>query len=250
MVAEANHPFISGYLFNVYFLGVFLFGSRFLTEGGWFAQGIDLQTPLQIAGVMMLAFGGLLAVFSRNLGRMSAALIIAEIGRSLLAISLFRLGFPIYFAMFLVQLLALGGWSISLAKLQTILPDFSLRSAAGAARQWPLLSAALMVSYFSLAGLPLLAGYPLYLALGNGLRSYPIWINSALVLGSLGLIVGGLRAFSFLTEDSGEEVVLELGDRFDKGVLIALSLLLFSLGLFPRLIYQLGLAITNIMMGS
>lgn len=250
MVAERNHPFLSGYLFNIYFLGIFLFGSRFLTEGGWFAQGIDLQTPLQLAAVIMLAFGGLLAIFSRSLGRLSAALIIAEIGRSLLAFSLFRLGFPIYFAMVMIQTIALGGWSSALTNLQTGLPDLEMDSAAGAARQWPLVSAGMIVSYFSLAGFPLLAGYPIYLALGNGLNPYPVWINSTLVLGTLGLIIGGLRAFSVLIEDSGEEVVLELGDRLDKALMIALTMILILLGFFPQVIYRLAQAITDMMMGS
>jgi formate hydrogenlyase subunit 3/multisubunit Na+/H+ antiporter MnhD subunit len=250
MIAERNHPFLSGYLFNVYFLGIFLFGSRFLTEGSWFAQGIDLQTPLQLAAVIMLAFGGLLAVFSRHLGRLSAALIIAEIGRSLLAISLFRLGFPIYFAMVMIQTIALGGWSSALTNLSTGLPDLKIQSASGAARQWPLISSGMIISYFSLAGFPLLAGYPIYLALGNGLNPYPIWINSALVLGTLGLIIGGLRAFSGLIEDSGEEVVLELGDRLDRGLVIVLNLILILLGLFPQMIYRAAQAITDMMMGS
>lgn len=249
MVAERNHPFISGYLFNVNFLGVFLFGSRFLTEGGWFAQGMDLQTPLQLAGVIMLAFGGTLALFSRSLGRMTAALIISEIGRSLLAISLFRLGFPIYFAMVMIQTIALGGWSSALVNMQEGLRDLDIHSATGASRQWPLITSGLIVSYFTLAGLPLLAGYPIYLALGNGLNPYPAWINSSLVLSSLGLIIGGLRAFSVLIEDSGEEFVLDLGDRFDKGLIIALNLILLVLGLFPGIIYQIAQTITDLMMG-
>ena len=250
MVAEINHPFLTGYLFNIYFLGVFLFGSRFLTEAGWFSQGIDLQTPLQLAGVIMLGFGGLLAVFSRDLKRLLAALVISEIGRSLLAISLFRLGFPIYFTMVMVQTIALGGWSTSLRLLAKGLPNLEIRSVSGAARQWPLISAGLVVSYFSLAVLPLLAGFPIYLALGNGLTPYPVWINSLLVFNSLGLIIGGLRAFSVLIEDSGEEAVLDLGERFDKGVVITLSLILILLGLFPHVIYQIAQAITGMMIGS
>lgn len=250
MVAERNHPFTSGYLFNVYFLGVILFGSRFLLEGGWFSQGINLQTPLQLAGAMMLVFGGVLAVFSRNLGRMSAALIIAEIGRSLLAISLFRLGFPIYFGMVLIQTLALAGWSLALANLKKGLPDLDIQSAAGAARQWPWITGGAVVSYFTLAGLPLLAGFPLYLALGNGLNPYPAWINTALILGTIGLLVGGLRAFSVLIEDSGEEVVLELGDRFDRMIILALNLILVVLGLFPGLLYQLVTTLTDLVLGT
>ena len=249
MVAEKNHPFISGYLFNVYFLGIFIFGSRFLTEGGWFAQGIDLQTPLQLAGVIMLAFGGLLAIFTRNLGRLTAALVISEVGRSLLAISLFRLGFPIYFSMVMIQTIALGGWSSTLALLQRGLPDLDIQSAGGAARQWPLISSGVIVSYFSIAGLPLLAGYPIYLALGRGLNPYPIWINTALVIGALGLLIGGLRAFSVLIEDSGGEIVFDLGDRFDKVVIIAINLILFFLGLIPQVPYQIAQTITDMMIG-
>ena len=249
MVAESNHPFLSGYLFNVYFLGIFLFGSRFLTEGGWFAQGIDLQTPLQITGVIMVVIGGLLAVFSRNLARMPAALIISEIGRSLLAISLFRLGFPLYFAMVIIQTLALGGWSTALINLQRGLPNLDIHNAAGAARGWPLLSSGIMVSYFALAGFPMLAGYPIYIALGTALYPYPVWINSALVLGTMGLILGGLRAFSVMIEDSGEEVVLDLGDHFDKGVIIALSLILFLLGFFPQVVFRIAQSITDRIMG-
>lgn len=250
MVAEKNHPFTSGYLFNSYFLGVILFASRFLLEGGWFSQGVDLQTPLQAAGAIMLVFGGILAIFSRNLGRMSAALIISEIGRALLAISLFRLGFPIYFGMVLIQTFALAGWSSALAHLSDGLPDLDIQSASGAARQWPWITAGAVVSYFTLAGLPMLAGFPFYLALGNGLNPYPSWINAALILGSMGLLIGGLRAFSVLIEDSGEELVLELGDRFDRIILIALSLILVGLGFTPRLIYQLVTALTDLMMGS
>jgi NADH:ubiquinone oxidoreductase subunit 2 (subunit N) len=229
---------------------VFLFGSRFLTEAGWFSQGIDLQTPLQLAGVIMLGFGGLLAVFSRDLKRMLAALVISEIGRSLLAISLFRLGFPIYFAMAMVQTISLGGWSTSLLLLAKGLPNLKIQSVSGAARQWPLISSGLVVSYFALAGLPLLGGFPIYLALGNGLTPYPVWINSLLVFNSLGLIIGGFRAFSVLIEDSGEEEVLDLGERFDKGVVIALSLILILLGLFPQVVYRLAQAITGMMIGS
>ncbi|MCJ7735357.1 MAG: hypothetical protein MUP11_12520, partial [Anaerolineales bacterium] len=86
MVGEENHPFVTGFVFNTYFLGIFLFGSRFITEGGWLVQGVNLQNPLQLAGAIMLGFGGILAVFSKHLGRLLGAVVIAEIGRSLLAL--------------------------------------------------------------------------------------------------------------------------------------------------------------------
>jgi NADH:ubiquinone oxidoreductase subunit 2 (subunit N) len=172
----------------------------------------------------------------------------AEIGRSLLAISLFRQGFPLYFAMVIIQTISLGVWSIALVILRRGLPDLTIRSATGAARQWPLLSSGLVVGYFSLAGLPLLAGYPLYIALGTGLNPYPVWINGGLVLGSIGLILGGLRVLRVLIEDSGEESVLDLGDSFDKGVVIVLNIVLIVLGLLPQILYRIAQVISQRMM--
>ncbi len=250
MVGERNHPFLVGYLFNTYFLGAFLFGSRFITEGGWLTGGINLQTPLQIAGVLMLGFGGVLAVYSRHLGRISSALIIAEIGRSLLAFSLFLGGFPIYFAMVVIQALALGVWSLALSNLQNGLADLELGSAAGAAHQWPLISSGLVVGYFTLAGLPFLAGFPIYLSLGSALKLYPGWINGALVLGTLGLLIGGLRILGVLLEDTGSEPSLILGERFDRGLIIALNGLLVLLGLFPQFVYLIARVISHLMLGS
>lgn len=249
MVAETNHPFLTGYLFNSYFLGVFLFGSRFIIEGGWLTRGLDLQAPLQLAGVLMLAFGGVLAVTSRHLGRLSSSLVIAGIGRSLLAFSLFVGGFPIYFTMVLIQAVALGVWSLSLSALKNGLMDYELDSAAGIARQWPVFSVGLLVGYLTLAGLPLLAGFPIYLALGEGLRSYVPWINAGLVLGTFGLLIGGLRIFRVLVKDAGGEQVLILGDKYDRAMIIILSAILVLLGFVPQFLFRITQAITDLMIG-
>ena len=246
MIGERNHPFLAGYLFNSYFLGVFLFGSRFLTEGGWLGGGASLQTPLQIAGVMMLCFGGILAVVARHLGRISAAVVIAEIGRSLLAFSLFAAGFPIYFGLVLIQTLALGVWSLSLTNLQKGLPNLEIRSAAGAARQWPLISSGLLVGYFTLAGLPLLAGFPIYLALGSGLSLYPDWINTGLVLGSLGALAGGFRLARTLLMDAGRESAILLDSRFERVLVISLNVILLTLGMLPQLVFLISRSISAI----
>lgn len=249
MVAEKNHPFLTGYLFNSYFLGVFLFGSRFITEAGWLTGGMNLQTPLQIAGVLMLGFGGVLAVTSRHLGRLSSALVIAGIGRSLLAFSLFVGGFPIYFGMVLIQAAALGLWSLSLSILKNGIVDFELESAAGIARQWPWYSAGMVVGYLTLAGLPLLAGFPVYLALGEGLRAYAPWINTGLVLGTFGLLIGGLRITRVVLQEAGSEQVLILGSSFDRTLIITLTSVLFLLGIFPQFLFQVTRAITELMIG-
>ena len=250
MVAEKNHPFLTGFVLNTYLLGVFLFGLRFIIEAGWFGNNINIQQPLQIAGAMMLGFGGALAIVSKHLGRMMAAVIISEIGRSLLAISLFLSGFPLFFALVVIQTLALGVLSLSLSHLRQGVSSFSYDGAAGAARQWPIISSGILVGYFTLAGLPLFAGFPLYWALGSSLRLFPLWINAWYIFGVLGLLVGGVRILAALTRNSGEEQVLIIGNPFYRALILVVNVSLVLLGLFPRIVLQAAQSITKILMGS
>ena len=250
MIAEKNLPFLAGFVLNTYFLGVFLFGTRFITQAGWFVQGINIQGPLQTAGAIMLGVGGILAIFTKNLSRLMGAVMITEIGKSLLAISLFLAGFPLYFGMVIIQSLALGVWVISLSHLGPVLKDFEYESAVGAARQWPGVTSGFLVGYFTLAGSPFLAGFPLYWALGIGLNIYPYWIKTWYVLGTVGLLIGGIRAVGALTLDSGEETVLQLGTPYQRYLIYVLNGILLIIGLFPQGLLNLTQNITELILGG
>ena len=250
MVAEENQPYLAAFVFNTYLLGVFLFGTRFITEGGWLVQGVNVQGPLQTAGAIMLSVGGIMALFSRHLGRLMGAVVISEIGKSLLAISLFIMGFPIYFGLVIVQSLALGLWSISITNLEILITDLDYEHVAGAARGSPVISSGFLIGYFSLTGLPFLAGFPLYWALGSGHSTSPLWVNAWLVFGTIGTLVGGIRALGALALDSGEENVLTLGSRFQRGAIIALNGVLLILGLFPRGLLVITRRITEMLIGG
>jgi formate hydrogenlyase subunit 3/multisubunit Na+/H+ antiporter MnhD subunit len=250
MVAERNHPFLSGFVFNTYFLGVILFGTRFITEGGWLGQGVSIQGALQIAGIMMIGTGGVLAVFSNHLGRLTSSLVLAEIGRALLAISLFQAGFPLFFAMVIIQTIALGIWSLSLTNLQGVIGELDYEKAAGSAWQWPVTSSGLLVAYFSLAGMPLLAGFPIYWALGSGLSSYPLWISIFYLAASSGLFIGGLRIFGLITRNSGEETVLIASRPFYRYLLLGLNLILILLGFIPQVLIKISQSIAELLLSS
>jgi NADH:ubiquinone oxidoreductase subunit 2 (subunit N) len=250
ILMEKNHPFLTGFVLNSYLLGVLLFGLRFILEAGWFNQAISIQGPLQLAGVIMLGFGGGLAVVSKHLGRLMAAVVISGIGRALLAVSLFITGFPIFFGMIIIQSLALGGYSLSLTYLDQVTSKLNYDSVTGAARQWPMISSGILGSVFTLAGLPLLAGFPLYWMLGMSLENFPFWINLWNVLGSIGLILGGIRALVVLTKDSGEEVVLIVGNPFYRSLVLVSTGILLLFGLFPHLLFEIGMGMTAILLGS
>jgi formate hydrogenlyase subunit 3/multisubunit Na+/H+ antiporter MnhD subunit len=250
MIAAENHPFTVGFVFNTYFFGVFLFGSRFITEGGWIAQGVSLGVAFQYAGILMLSVGSILSVFSGQLGRITSALIMAEIGRSLLALSLFMTGFPIFFTISIIQVIALGIWSLSLSNLKFVVEQLDFRSTAGAFWQWPVTTAGMLISYFTLAGLPLLAGFPIYWALGSGLTFYQFWIPVTYLAASSGLLIGGFRLFSVVTRKDPVENVLTAGSSFYRYLMIILSLILVILGFIPQILIKLSLSITDLIMGS
>ena len=198
----------------------------------------------------MMGVGGIMALFSRHLGRLMGAVIISEIGKSLLAISLFIMGFPIYFGLVIIQSLALGLWAVSITNLGMVLTDLDYESVAGTARGCPVVSSGLLAGYFSLTGLPFLAGFPLYWALGAGHSVSPLLVNAWLVFGTIGTLVGGIRALGALTMDSGEEIVLILGSRFQRGVIILLNGALLILGLFPRGLLIITRRITEMIIGG
>ena len=250
MVAEKNHPYLVGFVLNCYLSGVFLFASRFITEGGWISQGIGLQPALQFAGIMMLSVGGILGVFSHHLGRLTSALMIAEIGRALLAFSLFMTGFPIYFAMLIIQTLGLGVWSASLANLGHSTGDLKYESAAGILWNRPVTTSGILIGYFSLAGLPLLAGFPIYWSLGSGLSFFPLWIPIAYLAASSGLLLGGLRIFSLVTRKAGADTEPVEGSGFYRYFVLTINLFLILLGLFPQVLVKLTDTITRIMISS
>jgi len=159
--------------------------------------------------------------------------VMVEIGNTLLALGMPG-GVPLSFAMLLPRALGLGVWALGLSTLQANLPNTSFRTVEGLGRSMPLAAGAVVLAHFSTAGLPLLAGFPVRLALWRGLAGQDIWIAIIALLGSVGLFVGGLRAMAALVMGSDEQPWRITEGR---GILFFLLIGVFALlllGLFPQ----------------
>ncbi|NJN44281.1 MAG: hypothetical protein HC806_05870 [Anaerolineae bacterium] len=122
-----------------------------------------------------------------------------DIGVSLLAIRLFETeGLALFFELLLPRAVGYLLWASSLTYLETHWGSLEFSSLQGAGRKYPGAAAGLIVAQMSVAGFPLLAGFPFRMFLIDRLASANLIAAYAVVLGSLGLLVAGIRTLAVL----------------------------------------------------
>jgi NADH-quinone oxidoreductase subunit N len=240
MLAEEAHPYTAAFVFFLLTLVISFFGLSFIDRYAWLRTSVQLYFLLRLSGALMVLVGGIWSAFQRHLGRMMGYAVLVEIGLSLLAVGdglnsdgkLALLG--IFFALILPRGLGLGVWSLALAAIKNKFGELRFRSIQGVGRQMPIASASLVLAQFSMAGFPLLAGFPVRLALWLELaQRYPLESFAALI-GSAGLLAGGLRALAVLVMGSREDQ-WQISENWDQRILLVLGgLALFVLGVFPQ----------------
>ncbi len=240
MLAEEAPPYAVGFVLWMFPTAGLLFLTTFLERYTWLRTAPILPNILAIAGVLMVAPAGILATFQRHLGHMLAYAAIVETGFSLLALSLNNpIGLDIFFALFIPRILNLVIWAFSLSILQRQVPSLRISEVKGLGRVWSFSSMGLILASLSLAGLPILAGFPIRLALIENLTQHSIGVVFWVFLGSLGLVVGAVRTLAILVM-APDGTSWEIRESWPQRILLASGfLLMFALGLFPQWITPL-----------
>ncbi len=240
MLIEETSPYLAGFLFWVLPTTAIIFGMGFLDRYAWLRTSEQLTLSLQWGGLLMVVMGGLGSAFERHLGRQMAYGVIAEIGFSLLALSLPADKIvPTVFLLVLPRSLALLVWSLSLTSLARLGASLRFNAVRGIAHSHPLLAAGVALAHFSVAGFPLLAGFPIRMVLWEGLASRSLGLALWFLIGVLGLLTGATRTLAVLVS-APQEGGWALHERWGEGVLVGLGILgLFVLGVFPQVPYFL-----------
>jgi NADH:ubiquinone oxidoreductase subunit 2 (subunit N) len=160
---------------------------------------------------------------------------IVEIGFSLLTIGLGNAsGITLFFLLFIPRILSLGVWSFSLSILKEQVPSLQIADSKGLGRATPFAAAGLILANFSLAGLPILACFPIRQTIWEGLAQTSIGTTAWLLAGTLGLAIAAIRTLATLTA-APEGTVWATRETWPQRIFLGLGLLaLFGLGIFPQ----------------
>jgi formate hydrogenlyase subunit 3/multisubunit Na+/H+ antiporter MnhD subunit len=242
MLTGRVHPYAVTFVLSVLPLIVISLLSRFTNGYNWI---LDFDV-IPFLGVLMVVTGGFWAAFQRNFGRILGYAIIIEIGHSLLALSLPD-GYSIYAAMFIPRGIALAVWSLALSIIRVRVDDLSFRSVQGLGRKSPLLALSVSAANFSLAGFPLLASFPVLLALWSQLALTSAAMALLALLGSSGLVIAGLRSLAVFVMGP-DELAMEDYDlsRLAKFFLVLGMSSILIIGLFPHWLFGIFSNITGL----
>lgn len=234
MLIEEAPPYLVGFLLWLLPQTTALFAMGFLDHYPFLRLSADLMNLLRAAGLLMVVSAGLWAAFQHHLGRLMGYAAIAETGFLLIALGLGTTsGIQLVFLQIIPRGLGLAVWAMSLSIIQNQMDSLRFVHAQGVARSVPFATAGAILANLSAAGFPLLAGFPVRLALLESLARQSLGLTIWLSIGLLGLMMGALRALAAVL--SGAATGWRSRETRTQVTLVALGVLaLIVLGFFPQ----------------
>jgi formate hydrogenlyase subunit 3/multisubunit Na+/H+ antiporter MnhD subunit len=246
MIAEEAHPYAAGFVLFLLPTIVSIFGLEFISRYAWLRSVPALLLVLRGSGLLMVIVGGIWASFQRHLGRIFGYATIVEIGFSLLALSLASgtgdapippriLG--IFFTLLVAEAIGMVIWAEALSVIRQQAGGLSFEQTQGIVKRLPVATTALLLAHFSLAGMPLLAGFPAQLALWFNLTEQGGPSGLLALIGCAGLFAAGLRALAALVTGAEQTDQKMQENRWQAVFFMAGWVVLLLLGMLPQFFY-------------
>lgn len=185
----------------------------------------------------MTATGGVFGALQRHLGRILAYAAIAETGLFLVTIGLRSSNLvDIVFLALIPRGLELSVWALALSIIKRKAYPLKFSDIQGLARKFPVAAGSLILAHLSIAGFPLLAGFPSRIALFQALSTESLSAAFWVFLGLWGLLTSAFRTLAALVM-SAEDAPWELNETWAQTLMLVIGVLgLFAVGLFPQIL--------------
>lgn len=234
LLTEEVNPYVSGFILAMFPAMIIFILLDFINGIIWIRDSDLFFTALQISGVVMIFTGGLWSTFQKNASRLFGYAVIIETGFSLLAISLNNGDGLNYTTMILMpRIISLAVWALAMAFISSRGVGLDYDSLEGIFHRSKVSVLAMLLSIFSLAGLPLLASFSLRYYLVQGIVQKNPGLIVWIILGISGFLLGALRLTSIALRKIKSPEFSGL-QRITAFLLLTGILLLFIMGIAPK----------------
>jgi formate hydrogenlyase subunit 3/multisubunit Na+/H+ antiporter MnhD subunit len=261
-VAADAPPIVAAFVFTVGQAMALFLALVFLRDSPFSLSNQSVLSGIQLAGLLMAAIGGIMASAQRDFGRLFGYAAMSDLGYLLLALGT---GGSQSSTLALLHMLSRSASITLLACALAILRHWATTDRyaglQGVAKRLPVATMGLMLGGLAMAGFPFTAGFPTHWAVNRavwnwvqpfsplaqesaaGLEAAPgqewVWGLAliALVVSSLGIVIGLLRGLSAMLGNSPRDDVARqpvLASLMVLG-LVALTIVL---GLYPQLFLE------------
>ncbi len=242
MLSQHTPSLVTSFLLFIMPATILVFGLNFIDRFTFLRESEKLFSALRLMGLITIIINGAWTAVQDNPKRALAYSALVETGFSLLAIGMYDQG-GLTWMMLLFPIRALGFWlwGYTLNLIETHAGSLQHRAIQGFARQYPILSIGVLLAQLNLAGLPLLAAFPIKIAIYTASFEVGISLGIVSIFGSLGLFVFTIRFLSILItpEDAAQPVRWSLSEKPFEYIPVLLMLLgLLTLGLFPNTFFS------------
>lgn len=236
MLTEEASPYATGFLLWILPTFTVLFALEFLDRYTWLRSSAQLSNAIQFSGIVMVASGGIFASQQKHLGRMMGYAAIAETGLFVLAMGLQSTEIVnVIFLLLIPRGLELAVWALALSIIKRKAFSLRLDEVQGLARTYPITVASLLIAHLSIAGFPLLAGFPGRIALWQELAKQSLSNSLWVFIGLIGLLVAAMRTLAMFVMDK-EDKAWGWNESWTQAIMLGLGVLgLFIMGIFPQI---------------
>ncbi len=237
MLTEEASPYATGFLLWALPTFTVIFLLNFLDRYTWLRNTPQLSSAIQYAGVFMVASGGLFASQQKHIGRMMGYASIVETGLLLLAAGLrSNEVVNVTFLLLTPRGLELAVWALAISIIKRKVYSLRFSEVRGLARSYPVAVTSIVLAHLSMAGFPLLAGFPSRAALWQELGGESLTISLWIFIGLLGLLIGAIRTLAVFVM-AEENKAWELNESWVQMIMLGLGVIgLFILGIFPQVL--------------